>query len=1411
MKRLHKIAIIRRLVALTMLSSLLFSSTAVYANPADDGAEPSGEVVVETGNTSNDTNSSTNLDNTVSGNDSIENNSNTTTENNEEGTESNDFYFDLNSDLDEESDEDSLDEDSALDKAAMLLESKFNWGPWGQSCKHEKLDDKDIEYRHIDGTDEHGVYKKCKECNQYIYTDETKKCSADSYTYHKTDNTHHAATGKCKVCGSDFTKAAEECKWKGTAGSKLQYCEHSADGCLNYCDERDTTPQVDVKTVLVSGNASKDIEKFNEDGKEITAYNKQIKITATVTIEALNDETSEDITNAGAIKAKLMFDGEYELPMTFESFEKGVAVFTWTSNEQYEDAVSVDGLEVSYCIGEKLKDGSRGDNKSGKTEQELHYILRNINTDKAVKNLQGTVTDGAGWTATPENPWYSKNVSNHKDRLLLTWTGRTDAQIDTSSVKLTELGETKVGGIEIVTATSVPTKVFAGMKYFFFPTFKIVYENNIQYSVPAEEKVAGGAENQYQLSFKMLEKTHTMDISTYVDNTKPTLDGTSYTSEAEKLNGKYYNKAVDVSVQFKDAHLSNSSYINVSDICATDYMASGCLSVHVNKDGEHELTGNVYDLAGNCLEITDPKNAFVVDTQAPKCTKIEYKSEASRLNGKYFNKDVTVEVTVEDKYLAPKSYIKVSENHNTTLSKDIKTSGVISLPVKDEGEYSLSGEIYDLAGNCTEISDKDNEFIIDKTAPKIDVKFDNNSYKNGKYFNANRTADVIVDEKYFTEKGVDVKKAEGSYSDVPKLSEFTKNGTINTSKMYFEADGHYGFTVKVTDLAGNVSETFKVADFVIDTVAPEVTINFDNHAFEHEKYYKANRTATVVLKDEEVFENLTSAEADIKAGITVKSKDGNPTFNTMSGSKSSYTGTIVFDQDGEYQITNVEFYDRAGNKAVVTSKSDAEPAYNAAFVIDKTAPQVSVKFDNNSFQNDIYYKADRKAEITFEEKNFSKNQVTVKKNSGDLDSVPALDDYSDSGINHVTSILFNQDGRYGFTVSCIDLAGNASNTFVSDDFVIDKTAPVLEISGVEDMSANNGVVAPVISSKDVNINDYSTEITLSGSNNGTISPSITKTPGNGLFTYAIADLAREKANDDLYTLSVKLTDFAGNTTEKQIKYSVNRFGSIFVLSDATKAMVDGYYVTKPQNVVITEINVDSVTSKEVSVAFDGNVKTLKEGRAYKVSDTTNEKGWHSISYDINSSNFDKDGIYSVTVFTEDRATNKQSNQSKDAEIEFLLDKNAPSVVVSGLENGGIYEEDSHDFSVNAADTIGVTEMKVYLNDEQLASYSADELAANGGTAVLTIPSKDDYQKVTIKCTDVAGNVTNLEYNNILVSVKAEELLLEDDLTPTAKLGVDELAKKAVYQASKAIGILAILAILIIAGSAGVVVYKKKKH
>ncbi|SFO60606.1 Ig-like domain (group 3) [Pseudobutyrivibrio sp. JW11] len=679
------------------------------------------------------------------------------------------------------------------------------------------------------------------------------------------------------------------------------------------------------------------------------------------------------------------------------------------------------------------------------------------------------------------------------------------------------------------------------------------------------------------------------------------------------------------------------------------------------------------------------------------------------------------------------------------------------LPTDASRTYTVT---YTIEGDKENTYTKTIKTFIDNEPPKLEITYNNQSSPTGSegaeagFYNNDVTVTAKITEVNFD--AVDVlpgltvvgSTAGEIHFEKKTASEPLENGDIvYTYEAKVSAEGDYHVSGCVSDRAGNnnAEGSFEQTNFTIDKTAPVVAeITFDNNEAKNEKYYKAARTATIKVQEknfstDDKFTSLEITSNGGKAEISAWQQSGDGT----------YTKTVTFSEDGTYSF-KFSCKDKATNVSETKTVNE--------FVIDTKAPEVSVEFDNNSVQNGKYFNSARTAKIKIKDINTKASQAVITKSSEEgLNELPEISGYYDSDEEHEATIRFEKDGTYGFKVSCEDLAGNVSDSYTCSSFVIDTTAPVIDITGVENMSANKGAVEPLISVTDKNLEEKSLEVTLTGSNNGLVNGGMTTTTIADGYQIKVSDIAHEKDKDDLYTLNAVITDLAGNKSERKIEYSVNRFGSVYVLSQATKDMVDGYYVTSPQDVVITEINVDSLAYKEVSVGFEGNVKTLSEGRGYTTSDLVNDRGWHSISYVVGKNNFNNDGIYNVTVFSEDRATNKQSNQSKDAEIEFLMDMTAPSVVVSGIEDNGTYEEANHDFSVNATDTIGVSAMIITLNGEELGSYTSEELAESGGTKTLTIPEKADLQNIEITCSDVAGNVTNLSYNNLLVSQKAEEL------------------------------------------------------
>jgi hypothetical protein len=1085
-------------------------------------------------------------------------------------------------------------------------------GQQKQECKHDFTGA--TEQFVPAGNGQHNICKECTKCHELIVQSTVACTMAEEGREHKAidkNDVQHMVVGKCSVCNQPL-ELMENCVYETvTPGHSNQECKK----CGNYRDANKKTPIIDVSFVKASDGTEINPEHIQNGNDNYYTFNEAIKLIVKVQCDAMNDEAESDFLanmnvdlylygENGEIIVALNKKGEN---ISFDA-ESHTATYEYTTPESLKMPLTIYKVKADYSMYEKsngifsINGRHRWKEKSGSATAKINYVVCNVNSQEHFDKLKDLKIKGGDWEydESKNQIWYSKAI--HEADLTVTLNGDLGARITEPSL-VESAGPNK--GTEY---KGKEPKIKPIWRDFFFLSFY----NELEFEIPADID-----DGEHVFTLKAVINNQSVEykdaIHIFIDNTVPEIEDIKYNSDATKINDKYYNKDVEIQVV-------------ASDEQAFDYVASK-LSV-TGHEGE-----------------------------------------------------VTFKPNEEDKALA-------------------------SVLITEETSHELSGKIFDQAGNSVEI-EKQPEFIIDKTCP-------------------------------------------------------------------------------------------------------ELKVNFDNHDAKHDKYYKADRKATFVFTDL----NIDGNEAKM-ANVAYTAAEGTPTIGEMSGENGSYTGTMLFDKDGVYKLGAIESYkfvDKAGNPVKLKEGSDSD--YSAEFVIDKTAPTISISFDNNSYQNEMYYKDARTAEITFTEKNFAKEQVTINKNSSDLDNVPSLSGYTDSDSKHIARIVFDKDGRYGFTVGCEDLAGNLANTVASNNFVIDRTVPELEITGVTHMSANNGAVVPVITSKDLNINEYSTEIQLTGSNNGTMHPTIDKKLGTGNCVYTISDLAHEKSNDDLYKLSVKLKDFAGNEVTKEVTYSINRFGSVFVLGDATKAMVDGYYVTNPQNVVITEINVDSLTKKDVSLAWDGDVKNLREGSDYQSSDVTNERGWHSISYNVPSANFRKDGLYAVTIFSEDRASNRQSNQSKDAEVNFLVDQTAPSVIVSGIEDGGVYEEESHDFSVNVTDTIGVTGMTVYLNGEKLASYTQSELNENGGTAVLTMPSKDDYQNVTIECSDVAGNKANLAFNNILVSVKAEELLVEKEVEQSAGIPGLTSAGDAIAAAidmKKVVPVVIVIAAIAVFAGAGVIVVNRKRN
>lgn len=705
------------------------------------------------------------------------------------------------------------------------------------------------------------------------------------------------------------------------------------------------------------------------------------------------------------------------------------------------------------------------------------------------------------------------------------------------------------------------------------------------------------------------------------------------------------------------------------------------------------------------------------------------------------------------------------------------------LSVESDEQFTVYVKITDLAGNYAYLST--NGLIVDHTAPITEVLAPEITVKPQQPINGIYKGDVKVDIKV-----VDPLKG-GTYSglktvkykvlnmgtetqsgtlyafknDAPKQSDLCQTWTGEiTVDSELNNSNEVRIVVYAEDNATNSSE--KEKEIKIDTTKPTVQITYDNNSADSGKYFRNNRTATIVVTErnfdaDNVKLSITNTDGSIPAlsGWTKGAAGGNEDGTT-------WTATLSYTADGDYEF-GMECTDLAGNTC--TDVSYGGSVAPTAFTIDKTVPVIAVTYDNNDARNTNYYKAERTATVVITEHNLDPNgadrdriQVTVSASDDGAEvTAPAISGWNTVGDRHTAVIRYAQDARYSFDIAVKDKAGNVAADYPAETFYVDKTAPKLEITGVKNHSANNGDVIPVVSYSDTNIDENQVKITLTGANRKAVKLEGTYEDLHNGCIFTFNNFAKEQEIDDIYTLAAKLVDKAGNESAETITFSVNRFGSTYALSDATEQL-NGTYVQTPVDVVVTETNPNKLSNIKLTLFKNNETLILTEGVDYAIEMTGGNGQWYHYTYTVFAKNFEDEGVYRLTFHSEDSAGNVAENtlDTKDTEIGFGIDKTKPNIVVSNLKSGKTYDVEKLTAEMTVQDNLILSELKVYLDDYDTVyqSWTAEEISEiidkNGEFTFDILGDKTFAHNLKIVAVDAAGNEQVQEITEFYVTTNS---------------------------------------------------------
>lgn len=830
------------------------------------------------------------------------------------------------------------------------------------------------------------------------------------------------------------------------------------------------------------------------------------------------------------------------------------------------------------------------------------------------------------------------------------------------------------------------------------------------------------------------------------------------------------------------------------------------------------------DRCGNLSDkYSDNENILIVDTISPTIA-VEY-SQADNIVGNtaYYKGDAIVKFDItEENFFEDDVLVSVSKDGAAPVrvQPDWQESDAVEADGQTQihhiGTYVISGDgDYEVFVTYTDKSQNEMEaytshvITIDTTAPVIDVVYSNtdpvNTLKDREghsrdYFAETQTAEISVTEHNFDESGVAIditaKDAAGNEIDADSLhmkSKWSSAGDVHTMTVTYPGDANYIFDISCVDLATNKSADYMADYFTVDKTGPEnLKISYSQSVLDTVLgaltfgFYNSKVKVTISAEDEisgvnSFLYSYIKAEGVSRVNAELKNQMVTETAGNISYSEGGKKATATFEiprnvlsRNNQFN-GNVEFTttDRSGNESGRHRDSQR-------IVVDNIAPTAQISYNEatNIVDGISYYSGNINASITVNEANFYAEdvQVTVAKDGGE--SIAVTPSWSSGNTDvHVGTFTLSEDGDYIVNVNYSDKSSNRMATYTSGQMTIDTEIeePVFSINGIP-VAGNGGAYKndALVAFKYEDKNFASETITLTKTRfdsveNVTeefIAISQNDQGGEGNFT-----IPATVENDGIYTLDISMTDKANHTVASQIRFSINRYGSVYVYDDYLMSLIKdgGQYITikkgndaaVTEDLVITEYNADKILEDSLNILITRDGEAINSDYTVdpvNINTQSSEgvSGWYQYEYRIKATNFAEDGVYRIAISSAYAATDSERNESTSVpensidengnqvldSMSFTVDTAAPEIRNIVNMDKAIVNAQKLDVDYTIVDVGGLQSIEIILNGDTVDKITQFNNDAFNYAGQFTINESSGPQTVRIKATDRAGNITD---------------------------------------------------------------------
>lgn len=766
--------------------------------------------------------------------------------------------------------------------------------------------------------------------------------------------------------------------------------------------------------------------------------------------------------------------------------------------------------------------------------------------------------------------------------------------------------------------------------------------------------------------------------------------------------------------------------------------------------------------------------------------------------------DVEVIVTADQDTVDEESYLTEFKKISawTSTATDEWTA---KIPFEEDANYTLKVEYTDLALNVKTTGEI--KFTVDTTDPaqptiKLDKKLLDHVLETVTFGFFKAPVEVTISS---TDLVAGVKEIKYAYTGTKGeyVTETVEVGETKTTE-----DGSIKFTIPVEkQFKGKITATAydwsmndsveqsiiydydnrQIGGIVVDNTPPERTVLLstthrvvDADTLEDKEgyvYTSENQNAILYYKDSATLTFMIDESNFYKEDvhIFVNGIETALTEDWQKDSNNQFVGKLTLTDEGDY-VVEMTYEDKSEN--VMT------PYKSEKIAIDKTAPTISVKYDpEDAFTHEKYFNTEREATITIVEHNFNAIDVAAEVTANDfLNNKVAIEDFkkyladdtnwNHSGDTHTATITFEENANYTFKIDYEDMLGYKADTYIANDFVVDKVADKdehPEISITYGQNFVNKILSTIffyhadttvtISAKDITsaIDYFKIKVVPDGSVNATKIdlPQDLEIYANGEVKSGskgfIGTITTNK-NDNEYSISFTVPaefrgefiatayDMAHNDSDEyndsnivvvdrvtpkvNISYAGDLKDKVDVDIDGQKPARQTRNADASTRYVYDSEIVATITAKEANFYEDMTISVTKDGKAategtdYVISSWT--PGTEADEY-IKTVTLKTDGDYVITAvysdkslndmdFESDEYSNKTGSKTYVSNI-HTIDTTAPEYSITYDNNTVIHNIQNRDyFDANRTATIKVTDRNFRPNEVDFSVIAKDVTA-----------------------------------------------------------------------------------------------------